>query len=381
MGVYVPDEELLKVVEAAKNYPTNQAAADSLGMARKTFTDRIKQAVRRNLLGHALGGEVPEGFELTKITTLTKQEGGRVMEWRHVNRAKEAAEDLAKAIAERLNELVTPVVAPAPDITYMDRSLTLYNVVDFHLGQYSWGKEAGGQSYDLDIARDVLLATTAKLTAQTPPSDTAVIVYLGDNFHADGPENRTPKSGNALDVDSRYTKVVTMGSELAATLIDNALLKHRHVIFKALPGNHDPHGGDILTLSMWMRYKDDPRVTVDRTPGLFWFFEWGKVMLAFHHGHETKPESMPGVMAAYEPGMWGRTVFRYAYLGHFHRKRKGIDALADERGGAIWEVFQAITAKDAWNRGAGHASGRSMTAITFDKDKGEVIRNIEPIGV
>ena len=64
----------------------------------------------------------------------------------------------------------------------------------------------------------------------------------------------------------------------------------------------------------------------------------------------------------------GATKFRYAMTGHIHHKS------AIETGGVIVESFQSPAARDAWHTAAGFRSGRSMSAITLHKDKGEIAR-------
>lgn len=372
---YVDDEDLLAVVAEVERTGNKALAARNLGMSRETVRDQYQQAVRRNLTGEALGGHMPEGFELTKITSLVKRADGTSMEWQHKTRIT-AQQDNLEALVTYLNENLEPVkLIEAPAYVLADQC-TQYPIVDFHLGQYSWGKETR-ESYDLDIARDTYKATVTKLVARTPASHTALVVGYGDFFHADSNLALTPGHGNALDTDGRNGKVINLGAELVIWTIELALQKHAIVVVRMLAGNHDPRGGDLLTLAVRMRFLDNPRVIVDRDPGYFWFYQWGTTMLAGIHGHETKIEQMPGVMAAYEPKMWGNTTFRYAYAGHWHRRIKGRDA--DEKGGAIWEVFQAITAKDGWNRGKGHSSGRSMVAITYSLTEGEIDRKTQPI--
>lgn len=376
---YVEDEDLLAIVAEVDDAGGNKAeAARRLGMSRETLRDQYAMAVRRNLTGAALGGTMPEGFELTKITSLVKRADGTKLEWQHKTLVKTQQQTLEE-FAAYLNDNLEPVkMIPAP--AYVEADLaTQYPIADLHLGQYSWGKETR-ESYDLDIARDTYKATVIKLMARTPASHTALVVGYGDFFHADSNLALTPGHGNALDTDGRNGKVINLGAELVIWTIELALQKHAIVVVRMLAGNHDPRGGDLLTLAVRMRFLDNPRVIVDRDPGYFWFYQWGTTMLAGIHGHETKIEQMPGVMAAYEPKMWGETRFRYAYAGHWHRRIKGTPAkTADEVGGAIWEVFQAITAKDGWNRGKGHSSGRSMVAITYSLTEGEIDRKTQPI--
>lgn len=358
------NEYLQKVIDTLDEAGGNKAeAARRLGIHVNTLKNQIVVATRRNLYSDAFGGITPPGYQLGKITQMHTSEDGKTMEWRHLIPTELG--DALETLEERFARTITPLPeVPAPANVEQDL-LTVYPLPDVHMGQYSWGKETG-EGYDLDIAKDTVTRAFDNLVSQTPASKVGVVLILGDYYHADGFASVTPKSGNALDTDSRYNKVQWMGTELAITLVDRALQKHETVIVRALPGNHDPRGGETLVLALWSRYHGNPRVIVDRTPGSFWFFQWGDVMLAAHHGHEVKPEQMPGVMAAYEPAIWGSTLYRHAYLGHFHRKIRG--RMADEYGGADWEVLQAITAKDAWNRAQGHASGRSISAITHNKN-------------
>jgi len=376
MPATIDNEQLQRVVQAVDDANGNKAeAARALNMPVNTVKYQLKLAIRRNLYSDAFGGTTPPGYSLGKITQLHKSDDGKVMEWRHLVPESLVGEDY-EAFVARLNADIKPLPEVPSPTGIEDNLLSLYPLPDVHMGQYSWGKETG-EGYDLDIARAAVTSTFDKLIARTPPSKVGVVLFLGDYYHADGFESVTPKSHNALDTDSRYSKVQWMGMELAIDLVDRALQKHELVIVRALPGNHDPRGGETLVLSLWSRYYNNPRVIVDRKPGQFWFFQWGEVMLAGHHGHEVKPEQMPGVMAAYEPAMWGSTKFRHAYLGHFHHRKRGV--MSDEYSGAVWEVLQAITAKDAWNRGKGHASGRSISAMTFHNKEGLYVTHTQPI--
>lgn len=374
----VSDEELHAVISAYVlfNHNAAQAAKSLNDMPVSTFKSRLRQAVRRNLTGDFWGGDVPEGYIMGNTTqefknTLTKQR-----EWRRLWPVA-GSEAIQEALEEWANKAITPLgpVTPLWAIPSLDLA-TVYIIPDVHLGQYSWGKETG-QSYDLDIAAQTVRKTFQTLVTRAPATAEGIVIGVGDYFHADGNDARTPKSQNSLDVDSRFGKVQWVGAELLIEVVDMALQRHDHVTVKILPGNHDPRAQDALTIAVWFRYLGNPRVTVDRKPGTHWFLKWGRTMIAAHHGHETKPEAMPAVMAAFEPEMWGSTDFRYAYLGHFHKEVAG--RTKDERNGAIWEVFQAITAKDAWNRTMGHASGRSISAIVLDKENGEIGRIKQPI--
>lgn len=341
-------------------------AAKVLGIDESRVRASAKHSVRKNQSGDFLGREMPEGYILGKVTSLVGPDG-TVMEWQHRLPEAEALEARMDALIARAQAEVRPLpeIAKPPLATL--GQLTLYPVADAHLGQYSWHKESG-ENYDLDIAARQFRAATGELLALTPPSSEAMVVILGDYYHADNNMAETAKSHNKLDVDGRHDKVLHLGAELAMDMIDMALQKHDHVMVKVMRGNHDPNASKALTMTLFFRYEGNPRVTVNRDPQDLWAYEFGSNMLAFTHGDNVKAEDMPGVMAAHYPDMWGRTKWRFGFSGHYHRRKTG--PMSDEKHGAEWEILPAFTAKDAWNRQMGHASKRGLQAITFDQTEG-----------
>jgi hypothetical protein len=373
MGTYIPDDELKLVVDAYEANGKNKAqAAEALGLPVSTFKHRLRMAEQRNLTGHAGGGPVGEGYVLGRTSTLYDMETGEAkLQWVRRDPSREVQlETLIDTLTDTFESFKGLSNVPEAPLYTQDNLLTVYPVADPHLGMYAWAKEAG-ENYDLGIARHALTTTASTLMASTPPSRVGLILGLGDFFHADTNAYRTPHSGNELDGDGRYAKILQSGVELVIFLVDQALQKHEKVLVRMLPGNHDPYATLALSVALGTFYTNNERVLVDTSPNPFFHFEWGKVMIAATHGDQVKPEDMAGVMASFWPEVWGSTTFRYAYLGHVHHKSKG----GGERHGVEWETFQALTPKDAWHYGRGYASGRAMSAITIDRDHGEVIRH------
>lgn len=361
------DDILAQTVAAAQQYATQKEAAAALGIDVRTLQRRLA-----SIRASDFSTDIPTGYKLGKIVRLVGPEGTK-LEWQSLF---PMAFSLEEEIPEWVNN-VTPITPRERELELItDYDLTtVYPIPDFHLGQLSWGKETG-KSYDLTIAADTLRTTVWNLMARTPYSRVAFILNLGDFFHADNNNWETEKSHNKLDGDGRIDKVMHLGLELMIWMIDLALDKHDEVIVVNLPGNHDPNLNKALTLALWARYQNHPRVRIDRTPGLVFAWQFGETMLAAHHGHTIKPAAMPGVMANYWPEMWGTTTYRYALLGHTHHHAKG---LIDEHAGAIWEVLPALTAPDAYARGMGHKTLRNMTAITYHHENGEYVRHMETI--
>jgi hypothetical protein len=366
--VKLSDEILAQTLAASQQYATQGEAAASLGIDIRTLQRRLA-SIRTS----GYSSDIPVGYKLGKVTRLVGPEGVS-MEWQHLHPLA-AQVDPAEELPEWLNRIEPVVPRDIPPYPQDYDLTTVYAIPDLHLGQHSWGRETG-VSYDLTIAESTLRTTVWNLMARSPNSRTAIILNLGDFFHADTDRWETEKSHNRLDGDSRIEKVMHLGVELMIWTIDLALDKHENVIVVNMPGNHDPNLAKALTLALWARYNGHPRVLVDTTPGLVFAWQFGSTMLAAHHGHTIKPAAMPGVMANYWPDMWGTTTYRYALLGHTHHTAKG---LIDEHSGAIWEVLPALTAPDAYARGTGNKSLRSMKAITYHAEHGEYVRHTEAI--
>jgi hypothetical protein len=311
---------------------------------------------------------MPEGHMIKGVSALIDPDGRVIQQW--VKTREGGAVDIVEALKQTFSEYDGKAErAPRPSAV-RDELLTLYNIADHHLGLFSWGKETG-EAYDLKAGEKVLLQAMADLVDQAPDSKTAVILNLGDFFHTDNSDNRTLQSGNSLDVDTRYAKVLQIGVKLMISCVELALAKHEKVIVRCLPGNHDPHAALALTVALSAFFSSNDRVEVDLDPSRFFWYRFGKVMLGATHGDMVKPEQMPGTMAAFRSEMWGATVFRYAHFGHVHHRSKG----GGEHHGVVWETHQTLAAKDAWHHASGYSSGRSMVAITYHKDRGEKIRN------
>lgn len=279
----------------------------------------------------------------------------------------EEKEDLMEAIHEAFTDIPEAVACEAPDFNDEDLC-TFYLIVDHHLAMHAWGRQTG-ESYDLSIGLRRLRESVAFLVDCTPPSEVAVILNLGDFFHADTDEGVTPASKHKLDVDGRYYKVIESGVQVTVECIEQAKKKHKRVIYRALRGNHDPHAHVALTIALRHHYRSDPRVTIEGSESDFFHFRWGRCMVVAHHGDRAKPEQLVHYMADAWSDEWGHTRWRYMWTGHIHHDR------SRDIGGAKWESFRTLAAKDAWAAGGAYSTRQSMNAVSLHKIRGEVMRN------
>ena len=116
-------------------------------------------------------------------------------------------------------------------------------------------------------------------------------------------------------------------------------------------------------------YENEPRVTVDKTPSRFHYYEWGKVLLGVHHGDRVKMDRLPAVMAHDQSEAWGRTAHRIWLTGHVHHDSR------KEFPGCLVESFGVLAPLDAYASAGGYRSQRSMKALVFHREHGEQERH------
>jgi hypothetical protein len=235
-------------------------------------------------------------------------------------------------------------------------------------GMYAWAAEAGND-FDSEIAERLTIGAIDRLVASAPPSEIGIVAPLGDLMHADDSKNRTPQSGNQLDVDTRHQKVMRIALRAIKHAIYRALEKHLKVVVRVLQGNHDPHAAFAIALALSEHFSNNERVTVDLSPAYFWYYRFGRVLLGLTHGDKARGNDLLGVMATDRAEDWGQTKFRYWYHGHLHNK--GVK----EMPGVVIEWFRTLAPLDAWAAGDGYRAGRDMCAIVHHKDFGEIERH------
>jgi predicted phosphodiesterase len=316
---------------------------------------------------------VPEGYNVKGVSTLYNSDGAVAAQW-----VKSTADEEQRKEAQR--EFVSELVEiakhkPRKRVAAPKRSLSDlmvgYPLGDHHFGMYAHAAESGAD-YDLKIAKEVLATAVDDLVSRSPPAEEALFANLGDALHMDSRANRTPNSGHALDVDTRYSKVARTAAFGIAHSVHRLLERHARVRVINVPGNHDQDSATWLSLVLEAWFRNEPRVTLDVSPSVFLFHQFGQNMLCLTHGHTIKMDEIPGTMAAYRPEMWGATKYRVAWIGHWHHKQR----LAQKEGrGATVEGFGVLPPNDAFGASLGVKAQREMNAVIFQRSGGEIGRS------
>jgi len=363
-----------RYIEAVQEHGGIDQAAKALGVNNNTISSalyfaRKKAALQGIAPEQDMTHEAPNPFVVKGVSTYYGKDGEKRGQWVKTALDRSKAEEVIRQFVTDLAQEakgLSPIVKP-PMFT-SDELLAVYPMGDPHFGMYAWAEEAG-EDFDLDIAEQLTKAAIDRLVASAPPAKVGLVLELGDFFHSDNDSNQTARNHNALDVDTRWARVMQIGLRAMVYTVIRGLEKHEQIVVRIVKGNHDTHSSFALALALDAFFHNNPRVVVDLSPATFWYYEFGKVLIGATHGDTTKMPALPGVMACDRPEAWGRTSFRYWYQGHIHHQDR------KEFPGCVVEAFRTLAARDAWHAGQGYRAGRDMNLIVHHRQYGEIERH------
>lgn len=372
-------ETQCRYIDAVIQHGSMREAARHLGVNFTTVRDAIRAAQGRAAIkgfspAHDMTKTVPDPFVVKGTSTLYDETGKPRMQWVKSQLSEDKREALLREFAQSLADGVKGL-APisTPPSKRADDLLCVYPWGDPHFGMYAWWQDAGAD-FDLDTAERLTCSAVDRLVSSAPEGSVGMLLNLGDMFHADNQRNTT-NSGHQLDVDGRWSKVQQVGLRAMIHCIRRMLEKHTIVIVRINKGNHDGHSSYALSLMLSCFFHSDPRVLVDLSPGLCWYYQFGSVLIGSTHGDTIKGKDMGAVMAADKPREWGNTTHRYWYVGHIHHKD------VKEYPGVIVEYMRTLAARDAWHQGMGYRAGRDMQLIVHHREHGEIERHRCDVGM
>ena len=362
----------LEIMDAIEKHGSNRKAGKALGISCGTVGNLVARLRERAAKSgwapeYGLNQPIAPG-QMLRGTSTAYKDGKAVLQWVKTMPDADAHERIMRDFADSLAQTVKGLAPITPAPAKVDADLMcVYVLGDPHFGMKAWREDAG-DDFDLKIAEDVTCGAIDRLIASAPAATTALLLNLGDHFHADNQKNQSA-SGHQLDVDGRWAKVQQVGLRAMLYCVKRLLERHEKVIFRINRGNHDGHSAYALALMISCYFHNEPRVEVDLSPANTWYFQFGKVLIGSTHGDTIKGPALMGVMAADKPQEWGTSRHRYWMVGHIHHQD------VKEYPGGIVEYFRTLASRDAWHQGQGYRSGRDMRLIVMHKDHGEVERH------
>ena len=359
-------------IDAVNKWGSNTKAAKMLKADKSGLIQALKAVEKKASLHgwspqHDMTKVVPEPFVVRGTSTLYDENGKAKLQWVKTRLDDQKVQEMLEgAVAAMACEIKPVKPVKAPNDTQINL-LNLYTITDYHIGMRSWQSETG-ENWDLEIAERVLGQALEHVITNSPAADVAVINQLGDYLHFDSLNAVTPLHGHLLDADGRYPKVIEVAVRTLRRVVNLALFRHKKVVVLIAEGNHD------ISASVWLQhlfsllYENEPRVEVIKSAMPYYQYQHGSTMLAFHHGHLSKNDQLPILFAAQFPTVWGSTTKRYCHTGHRHHVEE------KEHSGMTVIQHPTLAARDAYAARGGWIADRSLTAITYHKDFGQVAR-------
>lgn len=350
-----------EILNAYNETGSKSAAARLLGLPRSTYRHRFDKINESSTFLE--DASIEHGFPTGAVSEYWVKSGSgsfRVKMEKH-------QEDIVEYFKQAFLDLKDKSTVSTPPIVDADL-MNVYPIADLHVGMLSWSAETD-EGYDIRIVEHLAYDSFEKLFQRSPNASIALIEQLGDFFHSNDYKNMTPASGNILDVDTRYQKMIYVGARIMKNVIERALEKHEKVIVRNVAGNHDPASMVALNIALSMYYDNNHRVIIEDSPRQLWAMLFGNTLIGCHHGHMMKADRAAMALACSYPEEWGKSKFRTIHSGHIHHTK------VIEVGNVLCESFQTLAAKDSYAASHVYISGRSLQSITIHKELGEVGRS------
>lgn len=329
-------------------------------------------AARPEAASAQLVEERPDGHRLRGVSTLVSGDGKILNQWIKTDRDADAKAaffcELCKDLPALLGDVRAEPIEP-PEVAWSDL-LAVYPIGDAHFALLTHAAETG-EDWCLAKAEAITVAAMRDLVQRGPRTKQAILLNLGDYYHADDSTNRTRRSGHALYTDATFKRSRRAGIRALVSMIRLALEHHDEVIVRNLKGNHDDDSADWLDVALALYFEHEPRVVVSDSEALHEYHRHGKVLLGMTHGHTSKPEDLGAIMASEQPEAWGQTRHRHWLCGHLHHK-----IVSKDTRGCTVEVFRVLGPRTKYEAGLGLRAARDMNRITYHAEWGEVSREI-----
>ena len=316
---------------------------------------------------------VPEGEYVVGRSIYTTNDDGEKA-WLKTRRTmKEAERDKAlQAFVEGLTKDLPKAKKQAkPKIKKFDADLLPTIVIgDAHFGMRADARETKEKDYDTKIASESMRDSIDYLVDLAPPSENALLVNVGDFIHANG-SGGTTFGGTKLDVDTRIEVVLDVAAQTFVYSISRMLEKHKKVAVIMARGNHDSDTAIALALILKYYYANEPRVTILDPHGFFHTLQFGKNLIAVHHGDKVRAPKLASLLPKMLPEQWSSTNYRKWLVGHIHHQ-----TLLETDNGVFVESFATLAPPDSWHAGAGYGAASAMHQIVFHREGGEALRHI-----
>jgi hypothetical protein len=364
-------------IDAAILHGSNKKAAKALGV-HPSAVDRAIQAVKKKaaLNSHYVGNGITAIIDKPYIIQGTSdfyKDGVLKNGWVKTKLDDQAYLELIKETIDSFLEEVPQIQVKNSPLDYQTDIIPWIQIGDAHLGMLAHSHEVG-ENFDLKIAESEICAAIGILIDELPNCERIVVNDMGDFTHYENFAGTTEASGHALDLDTRFPKMIKVYSRVMRFIVEKALTKAKHVDVIVNQGNHSRTNDIWMAELLRVAYGHTGRVHVLNNDNVFIAYRMGKTLVMTHHSDKCKPAKLADVMTTDFKKDYGETEFHYIDIGHIHH-----GMVMKEHPSIIIESFNHLAALDRWAHDNGYRNRKSITLILRSKQYGEIGRRLLPI--
>lgn len=351
------DDRVKLGVEAVKNPRPKKPKSQDINL---TVEGQDRTAID---LVEAAGFE-PGEYEITQVSTWEQSEDGipRIsVKFRPVS-----SPVLRDVLQEAAEELRTHEFQnwPQPKASSNEYGDILLEICPFdpHFGKRAATFETG-EEYNFEIAKELWEESLRRALAGTPNPGRILLILGNDMFHVDNLLGTTT-AGTPQDSHMGIRQLFRAVTELLHDTIYNLAQHTSQVDILCIPGNHDNTVMFFMSELLAAVYEKNPNVSVINDARARQYYQWGKCLIGYTHGHQGKVNDLPLLMANEAASAWSETRFREWHIGHFHKEN------VLSYNGVTVRRIPSLVGADRWHHEEGYHAIRKSQAFVWDKKKG-----------
>lgn len=368
----------IEVLDALREHGTQEKAAVALGITTRNVAYALarlrKSAGHHGIsLKHGWVHGTPQTHTAEGVSTYYEKTESSPAQWVKAKMKQEAYNEAVREAIAGFMEDITPLAVSAGPVDVQTDIIPWIQIGDGHLGMLAHLNETT-QNFDLKIAERELCTAIDMLIDEMPMCERIVINDLGDMTHYSNMKGETAMSGNKLDYDGRFPKMIRVYSSTMRHIVEKVLTKAKTVDVIINKGNHSEENDVWMAELLRVAYGPSGRVNVLDNSSAFIGYRMGKTLVMTTHGHTCKPNNLVGVLTSDFAKDYGETEFRYIDVGHVHHHY-----VSKEYPGTVVESWNNLPPNDKWAHDSGYRSRKSISVVLRSRKYGDVGRRVLPI--
>lgn len=368
---YCSTEKQKEALKACRECGSKRGAARKLGIDDKSLRTRL-QGVERQAKnsGYIPQNGMTEPFDplLAHQKSTVHVKDGQVVEyWARMSPDEEKWQKIREKAIEAFCEPLPKIKVRPFSKKNLDKDVIPWlQIGDGHIGMLSHKNETG-HNFDLKIAERELCKATATLISRAPDAERCVINDLGDLTHFTNNTATTEASGNLLDYDTRFWKMIEVYARTLRFIIDTASQKFKYVDVILNQGNHSSTNDVAARVWATMLYEGAGRVNfLDNTPALI-PYRMGNTFVVTTHTDKMKPEKAASAMAVDYRQDFGECKYKYIDGGHLHNDHARLTY-----GETLFQCWNNLAPNDKWHSDKGYRNSSYLTMVQRSRTYGEI---------